>query len=770
MIKLRSKSRGPILCSFGLAALVATAQAHEEDWRKLADRGTPNFGPIITAETLAASGEGATLRAAASSATGITLLAQVPVNQFPGSSNFGNDCWGYVSPSGGEYALMGLQCGLGVVDITDPVNPVVLGTINGPCSDWRDVKTVGDYAYVVSEGGGSVQIVDLTDVDNGNISLANTFTFSGYSTTHNIIADEDSGYVYLCGANAANGGLIAIDVSNPTNPSFAGQWSQRYVHDAQVVTYTSGPYAGRQIAYCYNGGAGLEILDVTNKSNMFRVGGTSYSQIAYCHQGWVDPTGTYAYLNDELDEQTFGFGQTNSRVVDVSDISNPQLVGAYSSGFQAIDHNNYLEDGFLFQANYRSGLQVFDTNDNPTNPTLVGSFDTFPGADGNNFNGAWSAYPYFPSRNVIVSDIESGLFVFNVDAFNPPALSVALDVTPGPSLAPDTPANVEAIVNDGASTVSAVNLAYTVGEDPEQLVPMANLGAGRYAAAIPGLSCFSEVSYAVVATPAEGADVRSATLTSLVSTGQLTAFDDNFTADLGWTTIDPTGEGAGSGAWERGAPAGIGDRGDPTTDADGDGFCYLTGNAAGNTDVDDGPFVLNSPAIDVGAELKPVELQYDYWIYSTGGESLTVEASVNAGASWSTVALHTGSTAAQWTSNSVVLPPVSGTDLRVRFTVGDVPNDDITEAGVDSIVALAVECVSAPADCDADLTTDSTSNGIPDGLVTLSDFSFYLSLWSTSDPGADITLEGACTFGAGGDGVSLSDFSCYLSTWSLGCP
>ncbi|MEL7472723.1 MAG: GC-type dockerin domain-anchored protein [Planctomycetota bacterium] len=71
----------------------------------------------------------------------------------------------------------------------------------------------------------------------------------------------------------------------------------------------------------------------------------------------------------------------------------------------------------------------------------------------------------------------------------------------------------------------------------------------------------------------------------------------------------------------------------------------------------------------------------------------------------------------------------------------------------------------------ADVTTDGTSNGEPDGAVTLSDFSFYLSLWSAQSPGADITLTGACLPNiGGGDGVNLSDFSCYLSEWSGGCP
>ncbi|MEL7473173.1 MAG: thrombospondin type 3 repeat-containing protein [Planctomycetota bacterium] len=69
----------------------------------------------------------------------------------------------------------------------------------------------------------------------------------------------------------------------------------------------------------------------------------------------------------------------------------------------------------------------------------------------------------------------------------------------------------------------------------------------------------------------------------------------------------------------------------------------------------------------------------------------------------------------------------------------------------------------------ADVTTEGTANGMPDGVVTLSDFSFYLGLWSANDSSADITAESSCNVGSGEGAVTLSDFSCYLSVWSQGC-
>ncbi|MEO0482275.1 MAG: GC-type dockerin domain-anchored protein [Planctomycetota bacterium] len=100
-----------------------------------------------------------------------------------------------------------------------------------------------------------------------------------------------------------------------------------------------------------------------------------------------------------------------------------------------------------------------------------------------------------------------------------------------------------------------------------------------------------------------------------------------------------------------------------------------------------------------------------------------------------------------------------------------------TDADADGIADAFDNCPTfnpdqGPCGCSvADITTDGTSSGVPDGVVTLSDFSYFLSLWSMSDPAADITVNGICDVaGGGGDGVTLSDFSCYLSEWSAGCP
>jgi hypothetical protein len=68
---------------------------------------------------------------------------------------------GYVAPDGREYALLGSYTGTHIIDITEkPIRQVAF--IPGPHNAWREMKARGGYAYVVTEGGGGLQVIDLS--------------------------------------------------------------------------------------------------------------------------------------------------------------------------------------------------------------------------------------------------------------------------------------------------------------------------------------------------------------------------------------------------------------------------------------------------------------------------------------------------------------------------------------------------------------------------------------------------------------------------------
>ena len=359
----------------------------------------------------------------------IHLQSFLPIGDIGGGS--GNDIWGWTDPlTEKEYVIMGRTNGTAFVDISDPVNPIYLGNLPTatPASFWRDMKVYQNHAFIVADSAGNhgVQIFDLTQlrsVSSPPQTFSSTVRYTDLGSSHNIFINEDSGTAYAlgnsAGANTCGGGLHMIDIQNPTSPSFIGCYTtDGYIHDTQCVNYT-GPdseHVGKEI--CLNASVNdLSIVDLSDKNNPERLGGSSYPTNVYAHQGWLTEDQRYLFLNDEGDESVSN-QHAKTYIFDVSDLDTPRLVNVYTAVEPAIDHNLYVHDGLVYEANYRSGLRVLDFDETSETLTEVAYFDTFVDVDDDNearFNGAWSSYPFFPSGNIAVSTIEHGLFILRLD-------------------------------------------------------------------------------------------------------------------------------------------------------------------------------------------------------------------------------------------------------------------------------------------------------------------------------------------------------------------
>lgn len=396
----------------------------------------------------------------------VTLLANMPPALFGASS--GNDCWGYVSPSGREYAIMGLRNQVAFVEVTDPKHPVWFASVPHLASTWGDIKVFGHHAYAVTEAIGSgVQVIDMSQIDSHIVTLVKTIASPG--RTHNLALDTESGYLYTCGSRNGTGTTMCFSLANPGDPVQVGAdtMTDRYQHDAIVVPYTSGPYAGRQILFGFSEDRGVDIVDVTNKNDPFLIKRVIYPAMRYCHQGWLSADRKYLYVDDELDEA--GTGEpTRTLVFDVSSLEHATYLNAFSTGLNASDHNQYFDGGFLFQANYKSGLRIFDTYRRETNPRMAGFFDTYPDSNSSGFEGAWSTFPFFPSGTVIVSDINQGLFILDVtEATTRPAYSGKVAIIQG---APRGGSEKELQLSDDARMVIGRSTAATRLAPPIELI------------------------------------------------------------------------------------------------------------------------------------------------------------------------------------------------------------------------------------------------------------------------------------------------------------
>tara|TARA_Y100001968_G_scaffold314608_1_gene340211 strand:+ start:79 stop:2382 length:2304 start_codon:yes stop_codon:yes gene_type:complete len=371
------------------------------------------------------------------------LMSRLSLAQL-GSPGNGNDIWGWVdSQTGDPYALLGLDTGTAFIRITDPENPLIIGYLpsHTSASLWRDIKTYQNHAFIVSEAGGhGMQVFNLNqlrDYDGSSpVTFSNTAHYGLFGNCHNIVINEDTGFAYAVGSNDCSGGLHMINIQNPSNPSYAGCYSQDgYTHDTQCVIYdgVDTEYVGREICFSSNEDT-VTITDVTNKSNPITISINGYAGAQYTHQGWLTEDHQYFLCNDELDEYYDGIN-TSTYIWDLSSLDNPTLINVHDHGTPNIDHNLYIEGNYVYQSHYTAGLRIHDlSNISDGIMEEVAFFDIHPQNNSTTFDGTWSNYPFFDNNIVIVSgigdggNIESGgLFVLQFNEPASPELSLSYD-------------------------------------------------------------------------------------------------------------------------------------------------------------------------------------------------------------------------------------------------------------------------------------------------------------------------------------------------------
>lgn len=381
---------------------------------------------------------------------GIDFLGSVALNQFVAggmTATASSNLWGHVDlNTGREYALIGVDVGTGVVDVTDPVNPVVIGTVPGIRSIWREVKVYqffnseqkrwNAYAYISSEAAGQgLQVIDLNRLGDAtpSVALATTIT-SDFDRSHtvyvknvnyttNTALTDKTAILYMNGTNRTSGVFRAFSLTNPAAPALIGPpaTNTRYTHDSTSVIITDGRTsqcaAGHnpcEVLFDFNGSFSptqnrLNIWDVTDPANPVRISSTPYPGSGYTHSGWYSDDARYLFIQDEIDEQTFGHN-TRVRTLDISNLQAPFVSTTWNGPTAAIDHNGYMVGTSYYMSNYRRGLTILDA----TNPNALRErsfFDTFPGSDSAEFSGAWGVYPFLASGNLLISDIQRGLII-----------------------------------------------------------------------------------------------------------------------------------------------------------------------------------------------------------------------------------------------------------------------------------------------------------------------------------------------------------------------
>ena len=330
----------------------------------------------------------------------------------PGNLNLQySGCWGLVV-NGREFAVLGGARHLLFFDVTDPVQPQLVGKFAGTATTvWREIKSYKNRIYAVSDNTNEgLMIFDLSQAPD---TIQRTYWSSEFfNSAHTITLDTVSGRIYLNGTDVANPGLVVLDNSqNPDQPALLAtvnlQQFGGYIHDSYVRNDT---------IYASSGFEGYYVIDLKDADDPKLIANTTTG--GYNHNSWVNRAGTYAYYTEEIpDGQPIKIVNLQNLALNEIEVVASFLDSLTPDGgpLSPVPHNVYIKDNLLFNSQYEDGLLVYDITA-PTQPLLIGYYDTHPqNTKYNRYYGNWGNYPWLPSGTIIAGDMQNGLFLLRLD-------------------------------------------------------------------------------------------------------------------------------------------------------------------------------------------------------------------------------------------------------------------------------------------------------------------------------------------------------------------
>ncbi len=664
------------------------------------------------------------------------VMAQAPpvnaslVGTWNGYAGEYADVWG-----DGNYAYVGtftqsdgLAARIFVLDVSTPATPLLVSTFFIPSpnnnASPQDLKVGNGLLFVALEAGGSdgVAIIDVRTP--ASPQLVATVRIAGFTNVHDVFYDNGFLYMVSGSPSIAVVDLTGFDPDNPpASPITTAKWiisgvGSVFVHDIVIKN-------GRLYATAWT--SGLWIYDVSDVANTLptllgNVGGNS------THAAWPTDDGKFVVVGEERSGGGIKVYEITDNVGSVTlTLKDSLVLGA--EAFSA--HNIVMIGNRAYMSWYQAGLQVYDVNAATGALEFVASYDTSVFANNGTFAGNWGVYPLLGPDRVLLTDLDNGFFVVNVTG---PLLNFEYPNGRPELSTPTSSSEIRVRVTDGAEIQdpATAQLFVQINGGPFTNSPM-TVDVADYVGQLPTAPCGSIINYYVsisttvgsVLTDPPNAPTETYQATSAFATIPIASYDFEMSAN--WTTSGA----AADGQWNVGIPVGGGARGDPPTDFDGSGQCFLTDNVAGNSDVDGGSTILTSPMIDLSARNVPF-VQYARWFSnSTGSSPLQdiFEVEVNNGGGWvnlETVGPAGPQVGGGWFEHSAKISDfiALNTNVQFRFIASDVDPGSVVEAGLDAFEVFDLQCIpgvaplqpniaSAPNDLNKIkyLSIDATANG-----------------------------------------------------------
>lgn len=330
----------------------------------------------------------------------------VPVGS-PWLFNRFNEVWGYAQ-DGREYAFLGSTLGVHVIDVTDPASPVqvdlVPGRFSGQGVIHRDYKVHDGHLYATcDQGASSLQIMDLQYLPDSVHVVYDSDEL--LVNAHNIQVDTVNARLYTCGGSTH---FSVYSIADPAVPVLLNDLEADVPWWGSTVGYVHDCFVRDNIVWA-NDEDGMHVIDFTDAEAPVLLGSlTSYPGQGYNHSGWMNDDNTVYVMADE----THG---SPLKIVDPTDLSDLQVINTVTTGVDPLSilHNPFFDGNVAHVAYYHDGYWAWDLSD-PLQPVLLGYYDMCQVPNNDSYQGAWGVYPYLPSGNILVSDMQTGLWVLEL--------------------------------------------------------------------------------------------------------------------------------------------------------------------------------------------------------------------------------------------------------------------------------------------------------------------------------------------------------------------
>ncbi len=245
---------------------------------------------------------------------------------------------------------------LGIVDITDPRNPVTVSTFHTTSESGiiRDVKIEGTCAYLAVNGAG-IQVVNVADP--AHPVAGSLVKLTGYNTVMRIT----TGGNYLYAALAGDKRMDILDITDPSRPAFVSSFAPA---DASATGFSSVAVRG-DYAYLVEYYTSVRVVDASNRKSPVQV-----STVTGVNANDIKVMGDYAYVSIRYQ----GFNIYN--------IANPgtMVLAGQGTGFAGYIEGIYPTARYTFVSGDSFGFSIFDTSD-AARPRQLVTVPTLGGVD-----------------------------------------------------------------------------------------------------------------------------------------------------------------------------------------------------------------------------------------------------------------------------------------------------------------------------------------------------------------------------------------------------